>query len=605
MRRNYFVEQFQLLFRNFFSITLFEFIYKAFGTYILFPVLVYILEKVMRIQIVDILSIENIEIIISDPIKISMVLLLLLLLSSYFLIEIATLTIGFKYSLRNETISIFKLIGKGFLNALRFLKPKNWIAFIMIYLFLPFLHFGLSSGIISLIYFGSFMRLYLGSELLHILIVVAIFIFTLITLNFAFVFVFFTEYKVNMITASLMCLKVLKKKYIATIVNVLSVVFSILLLILIGIVLAGGLSYGAYEGLNYIYAHYNTEFTAINFYRNLTDILSPIVVFFSCIFSVFITSFFFAGLYNVINKRRNLEYKTSIVKKTGKALLLSIIILVYSFFQGTIVAQSITDDNLIKAQNGGILTGHRGDLSTEVQNTAASFESAIANGADYIELDVRRTKDNVIIVVHDNNIKNLTGKDINVSETTYEELRNLVLSDPGRETTPNQHFLTLDEAIELVNGRAKLNIEIKQIQNGENYVSDVVQIIKNHGIEYECFVASSNYTYLYEVETIDPGIQTLYLTDSGNGDIENLYVDGLSLSTNAISEELIERSHLRGKLVHAWILEDADDILSMINYNVDYLITNDVSTGRQVLEQNQSTPFEKFIEILKLVIIHS
>lgn len=608
---NYLMGQFRLLFRNFFSLILFEFIFKALGTYYFFPFLLDVLRDTINMEVGDLLTIENIQLVLASPRNIFVLLFILLCISYYFLFEISVLLTGFKFSQKNKTINIFSLVFYGFLHSLRFFKIKNWIAFILILFFLPVLHFGLTSGISSLFYFKDFIDVYIGIENVETIFTILIFLVTFVIISFCFSFVFFIEYRVNMLTSCLLCFKLYASNFFRTFIKVISVISSIILLTLLGLVVGAIAIIITYEVLVYTNGA-DMMATSTAFYRNYIELISPIVVFGSCLYSVFITSFFFAGIYNIVVKEKEVEpsflrrkAKKGYFLKTVKGLVLSGILIFYSLFQGSVLAANITDDSLIIAQTGGILTGHRGNVKDEVQNTAASFESAIQNGAEYIELDVRKTSDGVIVVSHDDNLENLTGKNINISETPYEELTSLVLRDVGRDTTPNQHLLTLDEAIALVGDRAKLNIEIKQVINGDNYIPSVLEVIKSHGIEYECFVSSSNYTYLFEVETIDPEIDTLFITDSGSGDLENLGVDGLSLSTNAASEELIKRVHLRGKLVHAWILEDKEDIVNMINMNVDYLITNDIRAAQSALAELRPSNNEQLYEVIKQVIIHS
>src|ERR1700675_2127017 len=59
---------------------------------------------------------------------------------------------------------------------------------------------------------------------------------------------------------------------------------------------------------------------------------------------------------------------------------------------------------------------HRGDPLVERENTLASFASAVAHGADMIELDLRRTRDGVIVVVHDATLTRLWGVDASVAD---------------------------------------------------------------------------------------------------------------------------------------------------------------------------------------------
>ena len=69
--------------------------------------------------------------------------------------------------------------------------------------------------------------------------------------------------------------------------------------------------------------------------------------------------------------------------------------------------------------------GHRGAKTYEIENTLESFGKAIELGANAIEFDVRKSADAELIVSHDDNLKKVFGKDVTISHTTAEELKQL------------------------------------------------------------------------------------------------------------------------------------------------------------------------------------
>ena len=103
------------------------------------------------------------------------------------------------------------------------------------------------------------------------------------------------------------------------------------------------------------------------------------------------------------------------------------------------------------------LYAHRGlfDNKKIVENTIGSFKRALLDNLN-IELDIRVTKDNKIIVFHDDNVKRLTGIDRLVKDMTYEELSNVKLLN----TTDK--IPLLEDVLNLVSGRVTLLIELKE-----------------------------------------------------------------------------------------------------------------------------------------------
>ena len=70
-----------------------------------------------------------------------------------------------------------------------------------------------------------------------------------------------------------------------------------------------------------------------------------------------------------------------------------------------------------------LILAHQGASNELPANTIGSFQKALDHGADIIELDIWRSRDNIWVVVHDKNLKNITGVDRNVNELTFDEIR--------------------------------------------------------------------------------------------------------------------------------------------------------------------------------------
>ena len=79
--------------------------------------------------------------------------------------------------------------------------------------------------------------------------------------------------------------------------------------------------------------------------------------------------------------------------------------------------------------------GHRGAKAYAPENTMASFKKALEIGVDAVELDVRKTKDNFLVVIHDEDVKRTTNNEGLVSELTLKEIKNL--STEGSEKIPD------------------------------------------------------------------------------------------------------------------------------------------------------------------------
>lgn len=127
----------------------------------------------------------------------------------------------------------------------------------------------------------------------------------------------------------------------------------------------------------------------------------------------------------------------------------------------------------------GIKIAHRGLFNNidVPENSLLAFKRAIDKNIP-IELDVRLTKDNILVVFHDANLKRLTGVDKPIKELTYEELKQIKLLDT------NLVISMFNEVLSLVNGKVLIDIEIKVDDNVENICQILIDILKNYKGNY-------------------------------------------------------------------------------------------------------------------------
>jgi len=108
-----------------------------------------------------------------------------------------------------------------------------------------------------------------------------------------------------------------------------------------------------------------------------------------------------------------------------------------------------------------MIIAHRGASGLARENTMESFKKAIEIGVDMIEFDVRRTRDQVLVVHHDELMEEKP-----VKELTYDEISKMAKGQGF--STP-----TLEEVLKHTSGRVKLDVEIKE----EGYEKEVVELL--------------------------------------------------------------------------------------------------------------------------------
>ena len=107
------------------------------------------------------------------------------------------------------------------------------------------------------------------------------------------------------------------------------------------------------------------------------------------------------------------------------------------------------------------ITGHRGSKVRAPENTLSALRQAIAEGADYAEIDVQTTADGVVVLLHDADLMRVASVERRLRDIKFDELSDIDVGSWFMPEFSNERIPTLQEAIDLARGRIKLNIELK------------------------------------------------------------------------------------------------------------------------------------------------
>ena len=230
------------------------------------------------------------------------------------------------------------------------------------------------------------------------------------------------------------------------------------------------------------------------------------------------------------------------------------------------------------------ITAHRGDSSEAPENTIPAFEAAIESGADWIELDVGVTKDGVLVVLHDEDLKRVAGDSRKIGELTFEEVRRL---DVGSSFGPDFRGVgipSLEEVLDYCKDKIKLNIEVKvNDHQTQDFIARLVGLIQAKGMAEQCMITSFDYHSLQAVKQLDPALETGFISSKAIEQPESFTsADNFVLSIDLINPETVSRIHSLGKEVIAWTVNDAYSVDKCRKAGADNLITD---KPRKIMEE--------------------
>ena len=144
-------------------------------------------------------------------------------------------------------------------------------------------------------------------------------------------------------------------------------------------------------------------------------------------------------------------------------------------------------------KNRPLIFAHRGACKVAPENTLPAFEAAVRLGADGVELDVQYSSDGGLVVFHNPTLDATTNGTGRVTAHTLDELRSL---DAGSWFGPEfagTRIPTLDEALDLLRGKALVNIELKVLYSLKSSLgADVVALVRRHGMADQVVLSSFN-----------------------------------------------------------------------------------------------------------------
>lgn len=231
------------------------------------------------------------------------------------------------------------------------------------------------------------------------------------------------------------------------------------------------------------------------------------------------------------------------------------------------------------------VTAHRGSSLVAPENSMAAFAQAIADGADYIELDVQETADGELVVLHDADLARIAGLKRGIWEVTFAEVQNLDIGSHFNPKFSSERLLTLRQVIELVRGKAKLNIEMKFNGHDRRLAEKTVEVVRQEQFLDQCVITSLKFEGVAEVRRLEPRLKIGFIVAQAIGDITRLDCDLLSVNHSRVSDKLLAEAAAGHKAVHAWTVNDRTLASTLIDRGVNNLITDDPVMIRNLLRE--------------------
>lgn len=575
---------------------LFEILWKLVTLLVIAPACAGLIQLAIHLAKLKYLTTSNLLQFLRSPWTILLLAVLLLLAALYTLFEIAAVCTCFRQSrFQKVRTTLGRMVRSGLQSVLHFFRGGGPFLVLHLLVLIPLMQFSATSGIFTAMGIPDFLAYYMTKkEFLLPIYVVAIILCCLLSVRWVFSSVLFTQNQCSYRSARATSVQLVRGRFWQTFFSMLvwnCCYFAVLLVFLCLITVVV---------LMVIRATGSNDLIMSQAMRILKLLIQ--IVLWS--FSFFATPICMAHLTALLEKRcvqmpevvlpepvplsrsaKPFRRSTAVLTAccfTVAALGLNLSY-VYSVFTGK------ANFRLALFQNPTVMA-HRGLSADAPENTLYAFSDAISVGADFIELDVQQTRDGVLVVMHDSNLKRTTGVNKDIWDVDYADIQNL---DAGSWFDPayaNARIPTLEETLQFVDKRAKLNIEIKPTKHGSDTLEqDVAELITQYQYTDACYVTSFSYGSLKKVKEVNPEIRTGYLMSVAYGQFYSLkYADAFSLNKVFVTSQVVNAAHQQGKQIFAWTVNSMSEVRSLCNLHVDSIITDDPVMVQNVISRDST-----------------
>ena len=210
--------------------------------------------------------------------------------------------------------------------------------------------------------------------------------------------------------------------------------------------------------------------------------------------------------------------------------------------------------------------GHRGARAYEPENTLASFRRAIELGVDAVELDVRKTRDNELVVIHNADVNKTTDGNGPVNSFTLEEIKKFV-------TEKGEHIPTLEEVFDAVGKRVKILVELKE----EGTEEKVIELIRRKKLMDDVILISFHDDVLKKLRELDDKVTLGLIYVRHKNPIKSAlelkaeYLLPLYRFTHSAN---VKKAHEAGLKVIVWTINTKEEAIEYKKKGVDGIATD-------------------------------
>jgi glycerophosphoryl diester phosphodiesterase len=226
--------------------------------------------------------------------------------------------------------------------------------------------------------------------------------------------------------------------------------------------------------------------------------------------------------------------------------------------------------------------GHRGASEDAPENTLSSVKESFKQGSDGVEIDIRLTKDNHVVCIHDKNSLRTSGEFLIISETKFNALKKLDVGSWKSKKWKNERIPLLEEVLKVIPDKKEIFIEVK---TGTEIIEPLINVLNRSNINLsDVSIISFNREVIKKIKSrmseitgnlliaFDPEVNL----EQGLGDLlKSINADGVGAQNHQnLNSSLVKEVHNLRKKIHVWTVNDQEEANKFELMGISSITTN-------------------------------
>ncbi|WP_406687695.1 glycerophosphodiester phosphodiesterase [Rossellomorea vietnamensis] len=227
---------------------------------------------------------------------------------------------------------------------------------------------------------------------------------------------------------------------------------------------------------------------------------------------------------------------------------------------------------------------HRGAAAYAPENTIASYDLAVDMKADYIEIDVQRSKDGELVVIHDTSVDRTTDGSGKVGDLTLEEMKSLDAGSWKGEQFAGEEIPTFEEVLDRYHGKVGILIEMKSPELYPGIEEQVADALKERHLDTpqneKIILQSFNFDSMKKMDQLLPKVPVGVLAWSQSQATPealkeiSTYAEWFNPSYGIVTEQVVEDVHSLDMQIGSWTVRSHEAADFLFDMEVDAIITD-------------------------------